>query len=942
MPNLKSMMERGVHGNLATLRPVLSPMLWTSIATGKRAYKHGIHGFIEPTPDGSSVRPITNLSRKTKAIWNILNQQDKRSIVVSWWPSFPAEPINGVMVSNQYNVAGSLGSVARDEQGHVRAPEGGWGLDDWPMMPGTVHPTSMARKLQEFRFHPLELTAEQCAPFIPKVDTIDPSSDERILAFMKILAETISVHGAGTSLLQLEPWDFGAVYFDAIDHFGHGFMRYHPPRLPWVTEEDFELYKGVVEGAYRLHDQMLGVYLELAGKDATVILVSDHGFHPDQGRLRTPPPHPAGPAEEHRRFGVFVACGPGLKQGEEVFGLNLLDIAPTVLTAFGLPVGDDMDGRAITEAWMVEPDVQRIPSWDDIDGESGMHPPGETLDPVASAETMRHLVDLGYVDPPADDVQEQLDECGRELRFNLAQDLIDAALHADAALILEQLWDDWPDEHRFAVHLLGCFESLGWMKERSDALALFEQRISESRERAIESINELRPEAARYGIAIPDPTQQGPPPAEGDASEPETLKEDPPRRLVIVLRRLFERLSPRTAQLSWLRLKQVLMEGSFEEARSIMDDLSKSGHIPLPMAGQFAKASLLLGDAERALVLNGAMLREDPEAPDAHLGIAEAHLALGAFEDALDAALTSVELEAYNPGAHHIIGHALMELGRYDDAERALKTAIRQAPGYAGAHRLIARLYKEHLDRELDACRHQDIVRRGRDDRVWVTSLDRDRWEKRHAPEKAGRTRSSSEATVASDLNPGSLITIVSGLPRSGTSMMMQMLRAGGMQVCADDSRTPDIDNPAGYLEDQRVKGLRTDRSWIPEVRGQAIKVIAQLLPCLPEDQDYYVIFMRRDINEIVRSQQAMLERLGRSGARLTDPQLKTMFEQHIDAVMEWTEARPRVRMLEIDYETTLRDTSIAVAAVRQFLPHTLDDAPMEAAILPTLRRQGS
>ena len=89
MPNLARLIAGGVHGNLATIYPALSPMFWTSIATGKRPYKHGIHGFSEPLPDGSGVRPITLLSRKTKAVWNILNQTGHRSLVVGWWPSHP-------------------------------------------------------------------------------------------------------------------------------------------------------------------------------------------------------------------------------------------------------------------------------------------------------------------------------------------------------------------------------------------------------------------------------------------------------------------------------------------------------------------------------------------------------------------------------------------------------------------------------------------------------------------------------------------------------------------------------------------------------------------------------------------------------------------------------------------------------------------------------------
>jgi predicted AlkP superfamily phosphohydrolase/phosphomutase len=98
MPALKRLMDQSAWGKLATLNPVLSPMLWTSIATGKRAWKHGIHGFSEPCPSSGGIRPITNLSRKAKAVWNIFNQNDFRNHVIGWWPSHPAEPINVVVL----------------------------------------------------------------------------------------------------------------------------------------------------------------------------------------------------------------------------------------------------------------------------------------------------------------------------------------------------------------------------------------------------------------------------------------------------------------------------------------------------------------------------------------------------------------------------------------------------------------------------------------------------------------------------------------------------------------------------------------------------------------------------------------------------------------------------------------------------------------------------
>src|SRR3954451_6933816 len=149
MPHLASLMAGGVHGNLATIYPPLSPMLWTSIATGKRAYKHGIHGFSEPLPDASGVRPITLLARKTKAVWNILNQTGHRSLVVGWWPSHPAEPIDGVMASNHFPQP-------------VATP------DSVPPLPvGTVHPPSLAESLGELRVNPMELTGEFLRAFVP-------------------------------------------------------------------------------------------------------------------------------------------------------------------------------------------------------------------------------------------------------------------------------------------------------------------------------------------------------------------------------------------------------------------------------------------------------------------------------------------------------------------------------------------------------------------------------------------------------------------------------------------------------------------------------------------------------------------------------------------------------------------------------------------------------
>jgi hypothetical protein len=137
-------------------------------------------------------------------------------------------------------------------------------------------------------------------PFVPKAREIDQNKDRRLSLLSITLAECVSIHSAATWLLDNREWDFFAVYYDAIDHYSHCFMKYHPPRQQHIPEADFELYRHVVSTAYQFHDRMLGTLLRKAGQDVTVLLISDHGFHPDHTRPKIVPQIPAGPAIEHR------------------------------------------------------------------------------------------------------------------------------------------------------------------------------------------------------------------------------------------------------------------------------------------------------------------------------------------------------------------------------------------------------------------------------------------------------------------------------------------------------------------------------------------------------------------------------------------------------------------------------------------------------------------
>ncbi|RLD55903.1 MAG: hypothetical protein DRJ05_12165, partial [Bacteroidetes bacterium] len=378
MPTLEKLVNNGVMGNLATLDPPLSPMLWTSIATGKRADKHGVLGFTEPNKKTGGVGPVLSTSRKVKAIWNILTQHNLKTHVIGWWPGHPAEPINGISISNFYQRA--------------KAP-----MDKpWPMMPGTVHPEKMNELFASLRIHPDELTEAHILPFVPKAGEIDQEKDKRIGMLSKIIADCSTIHSATTYVMENEEWDFLAVYYDAIDHFCHGFMKFHPPQLKGIPDDLFDQYKDIVTAGYKFHDMMLERLINLAGPDTTVILVSDHGFHSDHLRPLSLPKFPAAPALEHSPYGIICMKGNHIKKDERIYGASLLDITPTILTLFGLPVAEDMDGHPLINIFEQEIKPEKINSWEDISGECGMHTVLTNEGHEINQDTLNQLVELGY------------------------------------------------------------------------------------------------------------------------------------------------------------------------------------------------------------------------------------------------------------------------------------------------------------------------------------------------------------------------------------------------------------------------------------------------------------------------------------------------------------------------------------------------------------------
>lgn len=182
-------------------------------------------------------------------------------------------------------------------------------------------------------------------------------------------------------------------------------------------------------------------------------------------------------------------------------------------------------------------------------------------------------------------------------------------------------------------------------------------------------------------------------------------------------------------------------------------------------------------------------------------------------------------------------------------------------------------------------------------------------------------------------------ITIVSGLPRSGTSMMMQALEAGGLSALTDNIRKPDTDNPKGYYEFEPVKKTKQDPSWLKDASGKVVKMVYRLLYDLPDDYEYRVVFMKRNMAETLASQSIMLDRSGKKGGNVSDEQLAQLFTKQIEDFEHWIKDHPCFSTIYVSYNDVMIDPQTQFERINEFLTGNLDTLAMTNVVDPTLYR---
>ncbi len=432
MPHLQRLIGRGVRCNLKTLEPRLSPLLWSTIATGKGADQHGILNFVEPKPDGQGLRLVQSTTRRTKALWNMFSQSGLRTHVVGWYASHPAEPIRGVIVSN---------SLPEESEADFD--------------PDIIHPQNIALDFKNLVRSKPVLGSEQISTWLPRYREVAPQDDHFLKGLIQKMTHAHHIAQISEWLLTNDPWDVSMVFFDTIDTMGHEFMAFRQPKLPYVSDKHFRLFSGVMDAVYEWHDQVLGRMLAHTNENTNVVILSDHGFQHGPGRPATqqlsPDKRMEMEASWHRTFGIWASAGPQFRQMNDQLSMSLMDVAPTLLAICGLPAGQDMPGRVIEDWLMPKSFPGRIQSWDLPAQNDGVHPPNRISNPLEQVATLKQLIDLGYLAALPDDVAQQIDLVERESRYNLAGYLTFAREYERAASEYELLWMKHPTTARYAT-----------------------------------------------------------------------------------------------------------------------------------------------------------------------------------------------------------------------------------------------------------------------------------------------------------------------------------------------------------------------------------------------------------------------------------------------------------------------------------------------------------
>ena len=385
MPNWKRLTEEGYGARLESFFPLISPILWTTAATGVAPDVHRVLDFQEVDPKSGRKIPISGYSRAIPAIWNVASAAGRKVGVVGWWATHPAEEVKGFFITDHASPI----------------------LFDKLSLSGAAYPPSLEPGVAQVVSRDGRVSAEDLAPFfdITSSEIADALSsgagmENPIVALARVLGATRVTQRIGRDLYDRQRPDLMAIYFEGTDEVGHVFAPFMPPRTDCasVPEADVAKYRQVVETYYAAVDRVLGQWMRRAQEDgATVLVHSDHGFKWSTDR-------PCGLASGswstaafwHRKEGVLAAWGKGVAPSRERGRASLFDVAPTVLALLDVPADRRMPGSPLKAAFSNLPALTKT---NELAGVPVRRVAAEPMSAAEASEYAKKLLALGYLSP---------------------------------------------------------------------------------------------------------------------------------------------------------------------------------------------------------------------------------------------------------------------------------------------------------------------------------------------------------------------------------------------------------------------------------------------------------------------------------------------------------------------------------------------------------------
>jgi tetratricopeptide (TPR) repeat protein len=445
LPNFERLRREGAHAPLESRLPLMSPVIWTTVATGMTPDVHGIGAFVAVNDKTGERMPVTSQMRQVKALWNLATEADLTSAVVGWWATWPAETVRGSIVSDHLCYHFLFEKALDEKSGSL----------------GLTHPDVLQEELQSQVLRPDDLSYEEARRFVDvNPDEFDRPFDyhDDLSHFRWALATAKTYAGIGLDLWREDRPELAMVYIEGVDSTSHLFGNlFRADGLQGELAEQQRRYGRTVEEMYHFADDLVGEYMAVMDAETTLVILSDHGFRlgelladpskiEDLRRVRT---------DQHSLHGILYMAGRHVRPGAGLADPSILDIAPTILALLGLPASEDMPGRVLTEGLTLEPPA-RVQTYE-------MGGPGASSlarDSRVDPQILARLDSLGYLDASAPRSERVL------AGAMFGEGKLEEALAHYRMLLQEQ-----PDSPGLHVSIAGTLGDLGRYDEAEEHLA---------------------------------------------------------------------------------------------------------------------------------------------------------------------------------------------------------------------------------------------------------------------------------------------------------------------------------------------------------------------------------------------------------------------------------------------------------------------------------------